>query len=329
MASYLYKADGNAINETLVNLAGTGDQIRNAYVTANGLLDEGDEAHGIDIFPRNTRVAVIKTSFAPVLKTNGVLSLGGANEAYAILKAAGVTGDGERIEDDGYVGTIDGVDTRVISNESLKHASLFCGFPKYEFKNSNLLGYIASSYANARGVSTSKQTDVVKEVNGQGIRLLPYVKFGYACWYPMGNSFLVAGTTDADKLNVFGALKTLFSGVATQLTFKLKSAGSRLFPVFSAFAPTATGVTGFFAQALDDWNYDHYKAAYYVVTTTPVTTVAGFLKAVGSATYKGAATIGTSESGTISTTVGNGEYLSVLAIADDGSCSLISKQYNA
>lgn len=323
LAVYVSKSFDNEVNETVLNLAGTGDAIRNSFVIANGLLDDGDESHGIDIFPRKTRIAVIKTSVNPILKVGGVLSLGGANEAYAILKAAGITGDGERIEDDGYVGTIDGVETRVISNQSLKHASLFLGFPAYELKNCPFLGYIASSYANARGVSTSKQTKVVDEVNGQGIRLLPYVKFGVVSWYPKGTSVLVS-----EEINVFNGLKTIFSSVATQLIFKVKSAGSRLFPVFSTFSVSATGGT-LTAQALDDWNTDHYKGAYYVVTDAAVTTVHGFLKALDSATYKGAATIGTTESGSITTTVGNGKYLNVLAIADDGSCSLISKQYNA
>lgn len=332
LTTYLAKANGGEINETVVNLAGTGDAIRNAYVNANALLDEGDEENGLDIFPRKTRVCVVKTSFQPILKTSGVLTLGGANEAYAILRAAGVTGDGERIEDDGYVGTIDGVEVRVISNESLKHASLFLGFPKYELKNSAFLGYIASSYANARGVSTSKQTQVVDEVNGQGVRLLPYVKFGVACWYPKGNSLLVT-----EKSDVFGGLRTIFSSVASQITFKVKGAGSRLFPVFSTLTFDSTTQASLTAQALDDWSADHFKGAYYIVTGAAdgaLTTVDAFVKAYadGDITNKGTAnTIATTSTGkiTIGSAVSAGDYLNVLAIADDGSCALISKAYSA
>lgn len=334
LATYLLKANGGAINETLINTAGTGDAIRNAFVSANGLLDEGDDANGIDIFPRKTRICVIKTSFAPILKTSGVLTLGGANEAYAILKAAGVTGDGERIEDDGYVGTIDGVEVRVISNESLKHASKFLGFPQYELKNGSFLGYIASSYANARGVSTSKQTKVVDEVNGQGIRLLPYVKFGVACWYPKGNSIFVSGTTDADRIDVFGGLRTIFSSVASTITFKVKSAGSRLYPVFSTITGTTNGSTsvGLTAQALDDWSVDHLKGAYFVVTSEPLNTVDAVVKAYSnsSITNKGTCDISTATGGTITTSaLSTGQYITVLAIADDGSCSLISRVVTA
>lgn len=326
LATYVAKADGKSINETVLNLGGSGDVIRNAYISANGLLDEGDEDNGLDIFPRKTRICVVKTSVAPILKTNGVLTLGGANEAYAILKAAGVTGDGERIEEDGYVGTIDGVEVRVISNESLKHASLFLGFPAYELKNSSFLGYIASSYANARGVSTSKQTKVVDEVNGQGIRLLPYVKFGVACWYPKGNSLLVS-----EKSNVFGDLRTLFSSVATTITFKVKGAGSRLYPVFSTLTFASTTSVTLTAQALDDWSNQHLKGAYYYVGSSAATTVDAFVKAAATATVKGNADLDPTTGGTITlgTAISAGQYLNVLAIADDGSCSLISKAYSA
>ena len=329
LATYLLKANGGAINETVINLAGTGDDIRDAYVLANGLLDEGDEGNGIDIFPRKTRIAVVKTSFGPVLKTKGVLSLGGANEAYAILKAAGVTGDGERIEDDGYIGTIDGVEVRAISNESLKHASKFLGFPKYELKNAPFLGYIASSYANARGVSTSKQTKVVDEVNGQGIRLLPYVKFGVACWYPKGNSILTTAAAD-----VFGGLRTIFSSVASTITFKVKSAGSRLYPVFSNITGATNSSTsvGLTAQALDDWSVDHLKGAYFVVTSAALTTVDAVVRAYADAsvTNKGTCDLSTETGGTITTSaLSTGQYITVLAIADDGSCSLISRVVTA
>lgn len=326
LATYVAKANGTEINETVLNLGGSGDVIRNAYISANGLLDEGDEENGLDIFPRKTRICVIKTSVAPILKTNGVLTLGGANEAYAILKAAGVTGDGERIEEDGYVGTIDGVEVRVVSNESLKHASLFLGFPAYELKNSSFLGYIASSYANARGVSTSKQTKVVDEVNGQGIRLLPYVKFGVACWYPKGNSLLVS-----EKSNVFGDLRGLFSSVASTITFKVKGAGSRLYPVFSTLTFASTTSVTLTAQALDDWSNNHLKGAYYYVGASAAKTVDEFVKAAATATTKGNADLDPTTGGTItlSTAITSGEYLNVLAIADDGSCSLISKAYTA
>lgn len=341
IATYIAKSKGEEINETVISASDiTNNKILNKYVYANAKLDEGDDAHGIDIFPRDTRICVVKTSFGPILKTDGVLKLGGANEAYAILKAAGVSNDTVRLENDGYIGTIDGVEVREISNQSLQHASLFLGFPAADLKNSNLYGYIASSYANARGVSTDKRTKVVDEVNGQGIRLLPYVKFGVVSWYQKGNSFLTAGEYDP-----FTGLKLLFSSVASELTFKLKAAGSRLFPVFAAAGISLTSNTAFTlagTHAYDDFNQEKLKGGYYVVTDNAVKTVDEFIRAC----TKRNATTGaleidsdTNENGTYNIVTGgsksftasltSGQWVNVLAISTDGSCSLISKQYVA
>lgn len=327
LATYLAKANGEQVNETVIDdTVIAANTILDQFVIANGLLDEGDEAHGLDIFPRKTRVAVVKMSFGPILKTKGVFKLGGANEVYEILKAAGATNTGERIEDDGYIGNIDGVEVRVISNESLKHASKFLGFPAYELKNAPIWGYIASSYANARGVSTREQTKVVDEVNGQGVRLLPYVNFGCACWYQKGNSFLVK-----EEYNPFGGLKTLLSSAAATTTFKVKSAGSRLFPVFGATGISFTDTThaSLTAVALDDWNNDHIKGSYYYVGSAAATTVHAFLKAYDGASVKGSANLNPTTGGTITlaSAIEANQYLNVLSVADDGSVSLISKKY--
>lgn len=322
LSTYISKAQGNEINETVIDVTDK-DSILPNLIIANGKLDEGDEDHDIDIFPRNTRICVVKTTFGPILKAKGIITLGGANELYRIIKNAGANGDGERLAEDGYIGEVDGVEVREISNVSLKHASLFLGFPEREFKNSALIGYFASSYANARGVSTSRQTQVVDEVNGQGSRILPYVVFGVASWYPKGNSFLVE-----DEINVFKGLNTLVSIDYT--AFKVKGAGSRLFPVFSTLTIASTTSATLTATALDDWSNEHLKGGYYVVSTSPITTVDAFIKATEVAgANKGSANLNTSTGGTI--TIGSaltaGDYLNVLAVADDGSCSLISKQY--
>lgn len=326
-ATYTSKARGKAINETVLNLAdATGLQIRNQFINANGLLDEGDEDHGIDVFPRDTRVAVVKTSVGPALKTNGVLTLGGANEVYRILKNAGINGDGVRVEDDGYIGDIDGVEVRAISNESLGHGSLFLGLPKGELKASPFLGYIASSYANARGVSTSKQTMIVPEVNGQGSRILPYVKFGVASWYPLGNSMLVSEAVD-----LFKGLKTIFpSPLADDILFDVKSAGSRLFPTFGTFTVGATGFT-IEAEAIDDFNHGNVVGGYYLTSEAAITSVHAFVKAAVTAGYSAgnACTFTTGSCEKTGITVTDAHYVNVLVIATDGSVSLISKQYNA
>lgn len=328
LATYMHKAAGNEINEIVISASDISNKkVLEKFIDGNSLLDEGDPAHGIDIFPLKTRIAVFRVSYRATLKAGGILTLGGANEVYNILAGSGLNNQGEaRTEDDGFIGVIDGVEVRLISNESLGHAAEFLGLPVNEFKKGGVFcGYIASSYANARGASTRERTKVVDEPNGQGIRLQPYVKFGAISWYPLGNVFFTS-----DDWNLFGDLKALFSSVATSLTFKLKGAGSRLYSNLSASKVTSLSASGFTfgaVTALDDWGVtEHCKGAYYIVTADKVETVSAFLKAQKSASYKGSLTL---SGETVSTTLADTNWVSVLTISDDGSCNLVSVQYNA
>jgi len=326
LATYLEKAKGKEVNEVTISASDiTNKKVLDRFIEGNSLLDEGDIAHGIDIFPQKTRVAVFRVSYRATLKAGGVLTLGGANEVYNILAGSGLNNKGEaRTEDDGYIGVIDGIEVRLISNESLGHAARFLGFPKNEFKKgSPFAGYVASSYANARGVSTSKQTQVVDEVNGQGVRLLPWVSCGFVSWYPLGNVFFTS-----EEYNPFGDLKTLFS-ITDNVTFKLKGYGSRLVPALASLTITAgTGFTYGAITANDDWNQDHIVAAHYIVTDDAVTTVAGFLKAqktIHTASGPEGA-LATLSGATVSqSALTAGKYLTILAISDDGTCELFSK----
>lgn len=319
-ANFASITDYDVANSTVNN-----NLVLSKFIEANSLLDEGDEDKAIDIFPLKTRVAVFKMSYRAILKTKGVLVIGGANDAYAIARGAGLNTEGNvRTEDDGYWGEIDGVPCHGISNESLKHASYFLGLTKYDLRAGNFIGYISSSYANARGVSTSRETKVVDETQGQGVILQPYVKFGLATWYPKGNVIL----SKVEKWNPIKALKDLFVGET--IVWKLKSAGSRLYPVFTSTGFTGVSTSGFTlagTTALDDFNEDHLVAGYYVVgTDEAITTVSAFLDAVADSTHyeSGAYDVITGGAKSFTATQTAGKYLTVLAIADDGSCSLKS-----
>lgn len=294
------------------------------FIEANSLLDEGDSENGIDLFPEDSRIAVFKPSYRATLKTSGVLVIGGANYAYDIAKGSAISHESSaRKSEDGYIGEIDGVPCHIVSNESLRHADGFLGFPEGELKASAFIGYISSSYANSRGVSTSKQIKVVDAVDGQGLILQPYNKFGVASWYPKGNVILTSA-----EFNPFSSLKSLF---ASGVTWKLKGAGSRLVPSITLASATATGCT-VTAVANDDWETSHVAGCVAYVGTSAPSSVAEFLAGYSAATYKGAVTVtsGAVSSVVVSTlTVADESYVNVLAISDDGSVSIKSIKYEA
>ena len=326
MKSWLAEAEGKEINKKVIsasditNSTTADNKVLKKFIEANSLLDEGDMENGIDIFPLDTRIAVFKVSYRAVLKGSGVLNLGGANYGYEIAQHGGVDKEGRvRTVEDGFVGEIDGVPCHLISNESLQHASQFLGLPALELKNSPFSGYIASSYANARGISASEQTKVVDAISGQGLVLQPYTKFGVACWYEKGNVII----TNAEY-NPIKGLKDLFDD--NTIVFKVKPAGSRLYPVINSTITLSSSAFTVNATALDDFNTDHVKGAWYVVGATPATTVAEFLALCEdgeNATF----TLGTSKSFTA--TLSNNDYVSFLVIADDGSVALANKKYIA
>lgn len=311
----------------------TNKLVSQRFIEANSLLDEGDEEHGIDMFPDDTKIAVVKVSYRPILKAQGILLIGGANLAYEILKEGGISaGAKTRKAEDGYIGDIDDVPVHVISNESLAHASEFLGFPASELKLSSFIGYLASSYANARGASVAERTKIVDAQAGQGIVLQPYIKFGVKSWYPLGNVIL-----SKEEYNPFSLLKKHFSGSLDSIVFKLKPSGSRLYPALSATSwetkPTATSdnfkISSTGAVAYDDAHVDHFVAALWVESDAPLVTVDSFLKEYDkvAVTEKGSVTPGTTTSAVSALTAN--KYVTVLAISSDGSCSLSSEKVGA
>lgn len=320
--AYVAEEEGKEVNK--VNITATdiaNKEVAQRFIEANSLLDEGDQEHGIDMFPEDSRIAVFKVSYRPILKAAGVLVIGGANTAYEILARGGIDKDATpRKMEDGYIGEIDGIPCHIISNESLQHAAGFMGLPEAEFKTSPFVGYLASSYANARGVSSSQRVKTVDEVNGQGVRLLPYVKFGVKSFYPLGVVLL----SNADY-NPVSEIKAVL-GSLTGITFKLKGAGSRLYPAGATFASvSATGFTVNGLTANDDWNTNHLVGAAYFIGTSKVTTLHGFAAGYAATTYKGSLTVGSA----VTTTIADTNYINVLGVADDGSVAVFSTQYNA
>lgn len=332
LKSWLEESLGNEINKKIITISGADSDVEkklvlHKFIEANSLLDEGDEAHGIDLFPEDTRVCVVKPSYRAILKTSGILVIGGANYGYDIAKGDAIShADSARKSEDGYIGEIDGVPCHIISNQSLGHAEGFLGFKAGELKACPLFGYIASSYANARGVSTAKRTKVVDAISGQGLVLQPYTKFGVVSWYAKGNVLLLNA-----EYNPFTSLRSLLSAEdLAKVTFKLKGAGSRLYPVISLPTATSSGAT-VSASASDDWGTGHIVAGLYYVSTTAPKTVGEFATAYASAADKGALTVtsGDIASQSISETVASNSYVNVLVISDDGSFDFKSAQYVA
>lgn len=319
-AAHLFASFKAEMEGTDYNAVYVGDgKLADKLIEANSLLDEGDDKHGIDVYPVDTRIAVFKVSMRPILKAQGVLVLGGSNYAQQIFAGRSLSvGTVDNTLENGYWGDIDGVPCHGLGNESLGHASRFLGFGKTELKKGNLLGYVASAYGSGRGISTVSETKIVDAIGGQGIELQPFFKMGCVTWYPLSQSLIYKGADDKGLLEM---VKEVFPSDNAKCAFKLKGGASRLFPVFETFTAGASSTT-VKVTALDDMTVDHLVKIAYVVTSTEVDTVSDFYKAyVASGAVKGYIT-----SGTATSISASGKYVTCLAIADDGSCTVASKK---
>ena len=318
----------NAIDITEADI--TGGKLAQRFMELNSLLDEGDDKHGIDVFPEDGRIAVFKMGFRPILKAGGVLMIGGSNYAQAILKGRSLAeGARDTTSENGYWGDIDGVPCHGISNESLRNASEFMGLPSAELKKSSFVGYIASDYATARGVSMIASTKIVPAIEGQGIVLQPFTKFGVKSWYPLGNALMYRG--NADKVGFLAEMKTIFEKKNAEfngISFKLKGAGSRLFPTFGAVTASKANGIKVTATALDDAGSNHVKLGHYVQTDAPVETVEDFYKACKANGVNGDLT-SLNGGATTASTITVGKFINVLVISDDGSVALTTVKATA
>lgn len=200
-ATYSAKADGEEVNEVVVN----GDW-SSAMPDANALLDEGAVDMGIYSFPQEGRVAVIKSKYRPALLKNGVLVLGGANAGYAIQEkgtlSAGAT---PRKLEDGYIGEIDGVEVHQVPSSIFARAAEWLGLGSGDLDN--VYGYVSSSEANVRAIASPYDCVIDNHPTGRGWRIKPLLRAGFKTieGYEKGNVFFVA----SEDVDPFAAVKTL------------------------------------------------------------------------------------------------------------------------
>jgi len=254
-------------NYVEVDLAGTvGTEVRDAFVFANSKLDEGDSSNGVDMFPTEGRLAVVRTSVRPeLLKAQNIL-VGGSNYAQDILAKGTLDTGSTRNQRNGFIGIVDGIPVYMANPTIWTLAEKYLGWIPGEADN--ILGYISSDIANARGIALDETIKIVDAPHGPGILIQPDCRMGFEAFYEKGNVFLV-------KKN------TTLPGT----TRKLLAPGSRFKPTIAlstesgTSAPTATVALGT-SRSLVEGKY------FYSANAVALTQVA-FDAAYASATKKG------------------------------------------
>jgi hypothetical protein len=279
--------------------------LRDAIIQANAKLDEGDQAEGVDMFPTEDRILIIRPSIRPYLLSAQNILVGGSNYAQDILAKGTLDVNSQRDQRVGFIGMIDGLPTYMANSAIWALAERYLGLPTGELDD--VYGYVSSGMANARGIALDETIKIVDAIAGQGILIQPDCRLGFEAFYTKGNVFLV---------------KSGF--VIPDVSLKLLAPASRLKPavVLSANSgtsvPTATITLGGLRSLANG------KSAYFYASSATVKlTVAAFDTAYTAATKKG--TITTTGAGVSLTTTGVTTNTLYVKVVDDLGNSTIVK----
>lgn len=220
-ATYMREAVGGEVNITTYD----GTDIQKALLDANSLLDNGAPDMGVSMFPQDDRCLTIQAKYRSTLLAKGILSIGGANYAYDIVKGGTVNpGVAPRKSEDGFIGIFDNVPVHVVSSLVYKVAAGYLGLEEKDL--TQVIACVSSGFANVRAVAAVRDVKIIDHPDGQGIRIQPLTRFGFEVvpGYEKGNSLVV----EKDYVNPYSSLK---ANVFTDLDltkFEVKPEGSRI-----------------------------------------------------------------------------------------------------
>lgn len=144
------------------------DAVKEGIILANSLLDDGDEANGVDIYPVNGRQLFIRSTTRAKLFTSGNIFVGGSNYAQEMLER-GVISPGTYKQDKlQYVGEIDQVPVTVLAKTAWDLAEVYMQQTKGFL--SDILGFLTAGIGTGRALAFNNSVKIIDSPNGQGRR---------------------------------------------------------------------------------------------------------------------------------------------------------------
>lgn len=179
--------------DNLAVVLGSTPKYYEAIQDASTILDDGDEANGIQAFPFEEREVIMRPQFrAKLMSASGVL-LGGSNYAQSMIAKGGVSPDSKKEWGNMYVGEIDLIPCYVAPSAIWARAGAWVG-DATAFDKVNAM--VVASSATDRGVSTQDYIKIIDSPDGAGKRLQPKTRWGINVCYAKGIVPILAnGTT--------------------------------------------------------------------------------------------------------------------------------------
>lgn len=174
-------AESNSANVVVLASAGA---YKEALIDANGKLDDGDEANGIDIFPVDGRQGFLRSSARTGLFKTGNIFVGGSNYAQEMLARGAISPNTYKKDKLEYVGEIDNVPFCVVSAPVWKLAEAYLQI-NYGTLDP-IVALVVAGIATGRGLAFNNSVKIIDSPKGQGKRAQYKYRWGIECWFYKG-----------------------------------------------------------------------------------------------------------------------------------------------
>lgn len=169
-----------------------------AFMDASIMLDNGDEANGIQTFPVEEREFLMLPEFRKGLMTQSGVLLGGSNFAQSMLAKGGVDPESRKENGSMYVGEIDLIPCYVYPKPIASRAKAWTDNATFM---DGVKAIMCAAAATDRGISTPSYVKITDSPDGAGKRLQPKVRWGINVCYPKGIVPILANGTAAPTKN--------------------------------------------------------------------------------------------------------------------------------
>lgn len=178
--------NGYITSTTSVNFVAVGSDgnYKDALLTANGLLDDGDTANGIDIFPIDGRQGFLRSTVRTGLFKTGQVIVGGSNYAQEMLSRGAISPNTYKQDKLEYIGEIDGVPFCVASKPIWNLAEKYCQLTAG--KLDVVLGLVVAGIATGRALAFNNSVKIIDSPKGQGKRAQYKYRWGVETFFAKG-----------------------------------------------------------------------------------------------------------------------------------------------
>lgn len=163
-----------------------------ALQEASTMLDDGDEANGIQSFPFAERQILFRANYRKKLLSEKGVIMGGSNYAQSMLAKGTVSPEGTKDFGNMYCGEIDNIPCFIVPAAIWNRAGMWVG-AQSAFAATQAI--VIAAAATDRGISPQGYIKVVPSPDGAGQRLQPKVRWGINVCYPKGIIPVLANAT--------------------------------------------------------------------------------------------------------------------------------------